>query len=336
MIKRHLLPIITLFLAMTFAGTACKKIIHSGAPTPNNVRMKAYQKFTTIELSAPGSVTSTITEDYRFYYDAVNRLSRIVYTGNDTFQIQKEIEFKYAGDSVYKKTTNIITGLITEMDTFINNGSGLLVTAYTPNEINTFEYYGDLLSRRVTTGTSYRNISMTTENTYTSVDGDFLKNNTDGNLNVSFNDVTVPLDFHYLQALSPTILDTPSYTNYNSLTQTKANYNFQPIYLHMMDATGLADSVTFAGADWSKESYHFYTEDANRTGDWLQLLSFTMYGNNIYRNKHLVESISQSNKNAAISYKIDANNMITQTNVTITDSSLSKYIYRYDIQYETY
>ena len=61
-----------------------------------------------------------------------------------------------------------------------------------------------------------------------------------------------------------------------------------------------------------------------------------MYGNNIYRNSHLVESMTARNKSAYITYDIDAFSKIIQTKYSVTDSVLNNRTAIYDIQYETF
>ncbi len=335
--KNFSLYIAALLLLATFVGTSCKKRIHSNAPTPNNVRMQGYTKITTITMAGASSVPATITEKFRFYYDQVNRLSKITYTGNDTFAIYKDITFQYSGDTVYKTTKNILTNNIVQRDTFVLNSNGFIVTAHTPNLVNTFEYYGQLLARNTKRATSHRNIEMTATTTYTSVNGDFLKHNYDGLLNVSFNQVKTPLTLKYYQDIPPfTLFNIQTLVSYNSDVHTISGYNYEPIKLNMIDTVFKKDSLTFPGAEWIGESYHFYTEDANRIGDYLQLESFTMYGNNIYRNAHLVESMTARNKSAYITYSIDAFSKITQTKYSVTDSVLNNRTAIYDIQYETF
>jgi hypothetical protein len=335
--KNFSLYIVALILLSTFAGTSCKKRIHANAPTPNNVRMLGYTKITTYTPAGFTGISPTVTEKFRFYYDQINRLAKITYTGNDTFAIYKDITFTYKGDTVYKNTKNILTNSIVQRDTFILNSNGLLVTAYTPNLINTYEYYGQLLARKIQKATSHRHIEMTAQSTYTSVNGDFLKNNYDGLLKVDFIEVKTPLTINYYQDIPPfTLFNIQTLVSYEFETHTIANFNYNPIKIKMTDTVFKQDSLIFPGSDWIGESYHFYTEDANRIGDFLQLESFTMYGNNIFRNAHLVESMTSRNRSAYITYNIDAFSKITQTRYSESDSVLNNKTIVYDIQYETF
>ncbi len=332
--KSFLLYVVALLLVGSYIGTSCKKIIHSNAPVPNNVRMLSYTKITSIKMTVPvNGMPATINENFRFYYDEGNRVSKIVYTGNDSFEIHKNITFEYRGDSIFKTTTNILTNIIVERDTFILNSSGLLVTAYTPYMKNTYEYYGKLLARNTRMGTSYSRITMTDNSTYTSVNGDFLKHNFDGKLKIDFTDVTTPINVVKLLTY-PKVTDTVFKNNYDALTYTQ-DYGYNPMYVYLNDGTNVKDSLEYPGLFWVNEGYHFYTEDANRTGDYMQLESFTFYGVNIFQNSHLVESITARNRNAAITYDIDAYSKITRTKVVILDSVLNNFTSVYDIQNET-
>jgi hypothetical protein len=320
---------------------SCKKIIHSNAPTPNNLRMVGYNKITTFITNVPVAlVDAKITESFRFYYDDVNRVRQIVYTGNDSNAIHKIINFTYSSDTIYKSITNVLTGKVVELDTFIKNSDGLIVTAYTTGAHNigvknTFEYYGKLLSRiNKTALDSTRNyISANSEVIYTSVDGDWLKQYPKGKLDVEFFNLTPGLDVDWIETFFRFGHEEDIFNG----TYTFNAYNYKlPLSIFVQDTLQDTALLVYPEWDWVNESYHFHTEDANRLGDYMQLQSFTMYGQNIYNNKHLVESIAATNKNAYITYKIDAESKITQTQVKTTDSLLNNYTYIYDIQYETY
>lgn len=322
---------------------SCKKRIHSNAPTPNNVRVMSYQKITTIKMTAPvGTAPTTITESYRFYYDISNRLSQIIYTGNDSFQIHKRIDFAYypgqgpEDDTVTKTTTDLLSNLLVERDTFIvDRETGQLETAYTPQQITNYMYSGKLLYRVERAGTSHRAITTSDFSTYTSVNGDFLRHYSDNMLKIELSTalksnlrtkiVTVP-------ALPTDTLDAVSSQVYSY----NLPYAYKPTYIWVRDTNDVKDSLLYPGVNWVDENYHFYTENANRPGDWMWLESFTYFGTNIYQNAHLVESVASRNKNAAITYEYDSDSKIKQTRVVVQDSVLNKFTMIYDIQYETY
>ncbi len=325
-------------VAAIIGVVACKKRIHSNAPTPNNVRMLSYNKITKIQLTAPiGNMPSTITESYRFYYDESNRVSQIIYTGNDSFEIHKKIDFKYAGDTVvYKKTTDILTNVIVENDTFFMNKDNMVRMAYTPNQITRYYYQGKLLYRVERAGTSYAHITTSDYSTYTSVNGDFLRHYSDDKLNITLDGLDTPMHFKVvsLPVKNPATdtMDKPHFLEYSFVWK----YNYNPTYIWVKDTNKVRDSLLYPGQNFVDESYHFYTENANRPGDWMWLESFTFFGSNIYQNSHLVESIASKTKNAAISYIYDSDSKITQTRVVLQDSILNKYTMTYDIQYERF
>ncbi len=333
--------VVTVFVVCALVVTSCRKrIIHSNAPTPNNERMQAYTKITTLANTVPvGGTPATINENFRFFYDESNRVIKILYTSNDSFEIHKTIDFKYFGDTIAKVTTNTLNNSIVERDTFIVNSNGMIREARTPFLITEYEYYGKLMSRVKLTGTNYRNITAKGQTTYTSVNGDFLKNYYDGKLNIDFMNLKPWLTIGWKQ--DDKITTTWRHEDNdddvtNGVLYLREGYNYHPVKVYVKDSNNVKDSVVFPGAHWVGESYHFYTEDANRIGDYLQLESFTHYGQNVYQNSHLVESITNSSFNAYIKYKIDAQSKITQTQVVETDSVLNKRTYIYDIQYETY
>lgn len=338
--RNYLLSVALLFILCVLIGTSCKKIIHSNAPTPNNVRMLGYSKITTIDMSVPVPLaTSKITESFRFYYDESNRLIQIIYNGNDSFEFHKQIDFKYRNDTVFKTITDIMLKSVVERDTFIKNSDGFIITTYTPGTANTsvkhnYEYLGKLMTRDIMTSTNRRNINMTSQVTYTSVDGDLLKQYPIGKLDVTYSDLTQGLDIDWIQTqkLYGHIEDLYSY-NYSYGSSYDPN---QPMQLWVTDTLQYMDSLVYPAWDWSNQSYHFWTENANRMGDYMQIESFTMYGQNIYLNKHLVESISSPDKNAYITYDYDSDSKIKQTTVLLRDKYLNKYTYTYDIEYEVY
>lgn len=353
--KNSLLSIAVLLALGIVGAVSCKKKIHSNAPTPNNVRLLSYNKITTYNISVPVSIpNSRVTESFRFYYDANNRVSQIVYTGNDTFEIHKRIDFTYSNDTIFKTITNVLGNYVVERDTFIKNADGFIVTAFTPgytihNEPsgikNTFEYYGKLLARNTKAVTNWNNITMTSQVAYTSVNGDFLKQNPQNKLDVEFFNLTQGYDIDWWQGWvtkdgSLSGIGGSDSSHIEDLYSDKYTFNTyaytKDLRLYIEDTLHDTSAMQYPAWNWYNESYHFYTENANRIGDWLQLESFTTYGQNIYLNSHLVESIASRNKNAYISYVYDSYSKITQTSVVVTDSMLNKVIYTYDMQYETY
>lgn len=339
--KKYLLHLAATTLIISAIGTSCKKPVHSYNPTPNNVRLQSYTKITSIQLSSSNLPPSTINENYRFYYDAGNRLNRIIFTSNDSFNIHKSIDFTYSHDTVFKTTVNVLTKDTTEIDTLVYNSQGQLTSAFTPALTSEYQYFGKLLATFTKTARNDSGTSISAASTYTSDNGDFLAHLYDGNLKVTLpSGRKAPFRIHwfpYLTTINNIVFysGTPVPHHTTGYTDVYTNYNESPVYFTSEDTTGAKDSLLYPGSLWRKETYHFYTEQANRPGDYLQLQSFTMYGYNVYQNSHLVESISSQNRHANISYKFDAYNNITQTSVVVVDSVLNKYTYTYDLQYET-
>jgi hypothetical protein len=345
--KNILLYFAAIAFVITYVGTSCKKPVHSNAPTPNNSRLLSYTKLTSITSNTlPNNGIATINENYRFYYDNLNRLVKIIYTTNDTVYKQHVSTFTYSNDTVFKETINAISNALLERDTLIYNNKGQLIAAYTPHLTTTFNYFGKLLATYTKTATTDTNDALSATYTYTSVDGDLLQHNFDGKLTatirpdrtLNFQTTWYPINYLTISgmnftAFSPNISHK---TDFKSYTDFITGYTDGPMAFVSTDTLNHIDTTFYPGEEWRNESYHFYTEMANRIGDYLTLQSFTMYGYNIYQNKHLVESISSTNRHANIDYSIDAYSNITQTRVVLLDSVLNKFNYVYDIQYETY
>ena len=86
----------------------------------------------------------------------------------------------------------------------------------------------------------------------------------------------------------------------------------------------------------SSQTFVFYETLANRPGDYLWLTSFLTFGSNIYANAHLIRSETSSGYTNNISYQIDGQSKIVQTNAVITDSLNNVYTYTYNLAYESY
>jgi hypothetical protein len=85
----------------------------------------------------------------------------------------------------------------------------------------------------------------------------------------------------------------------------------------------------------SVENFAFYGM-ANRMGDFFQLNSFVLYGQNIYCNAHLAKQITSSGYTTNITYIFDGDSKITQTDAMVSDSVGNTYHYTYKLAYETY
>jgi len=329
--KIYLLHLVAIVLICSFIGTSCKKPSHSNNPIPNNSRLSSYSRITT--TTATNGIATVLSENFSFYYDPTNRVIKMTYTNNDGLVARNEnTVYDYTHDTVIKTVTNILNNSLIEKDTLVYNSQGQLATAFTPNLTTTFQYYGKLLASYTIIGRNNKGTTVKAVTTYTSVNGDLLKHDYDGNLvaNLSTNRKG-PYDIKWIMYNG-----TITTQNTSSATTTLANYNESPVVFASVDYNGVIDNIAFPGELWRKESYHFYTEMANRPGDYMWIQSFTQYGSNVYQNAHLVESISSMNRHANIDYSIDAFSHITQARVVTIDSVLNKYNYVYDYQYEVY
>ncbi len=352
--------------------TACKKPIHSNAPTPNNVRLHSYTATTQINSVTPFPVSDTINDNYTFTYDLSNRVTQILYTSTDLLlpnnQRSETITFNYSNDSIVKTTMtlplNNFYHATFETDTFLVNAQGLITNTYEPGHITNYEYYGQLLDRKSETyyhnapiGTSSvtTTTSISEQRTYNSDNGDFLNYSFNGILTANFPNTmavspyamrdywtfpTLPGTTLYGAIAHPDLNDGYYvYTQHGGLssyTDQLSGYSEWPITLFAVDTANDTAYCSYPGNNiYPKETYTFYTTMANRIGDYLQLTSFTQWGNNIYRNNHLVKSISNAGYTTTINYNIDAYSKITQMTVKIVDSVANTRTITYNLQYET-
>ena len=105
-------------------------------------------------------------------------------------------------------------------------------------------------------------------------------------------------------------------------------------------------NVSPYGAIWDV-NYQFYTDQANRIGDFLQLNSIARYGFNMYRYSALVRSITTPTDTTRLTYSIDADSKVTQVTAVFADTfshfpAGSAFFHPfsdsmiYNLQYETY
>jgi hypothetical protein len=322
-----------------------KKITHETHPTPNNIRVLSYSLIDSIYLSA-NDTTYVLNDNYSFYYDEAKRVSRILFTSINSAKPNRDIRFTYRGDTIYKVIYDIGTQNIVERDTFILNSQGFIKAAYTPGSFgmtNNFEYYGKLLSRQETIARD-TDVTISALTTYTSVDGDLLKHNHDGNLYAKFEHLVDPsgtysykLDtiWWYNNRNFSSLIAT--HARINSFTDVLTNYRGNPVTVVGRDAFGNMDTGYFPGI-WYNQAFEFYTTEGNnnRPGDYMQLESVSYFGMNVYQNKHLVRKISSPGRVTDVSYNIDADSKIKQTFVHIKDSALNTHDMKYEIQYELF
>ncbi len=367
-----LYPLVVLTALSVILYPSCKKIIHSNAPTPNNVRLVSYTATTRTNMVIPVAIADTINDNYTFTYDANRRVSQILYTTNDLMypnnQRSQTITFKYTNDTVIKTTMtvplNTFFHTTFEIDTFLVNSQGLITTIYEPNRITNYEYYGQLIDRQRETfyhtapiGTSsvVTTTTISDERTYNSVNGDFLNYSFNGVLTATFpNTMTVsPFAMRdywvfptlpgtlYTASAHPDLLDFYTvYTQHGGLgsyTDQLSGYSAFPLTVFAVDTANDTAYCRYPGNNiYTNESYTFYTTMANRIGDYLQLNSFTKWGNNLYRNNHLVKSISNSGYTTTLTYNIDAYSKVTQITAKIVDSVANTWTTTYNLQYETF
>jgi hypothetical protein len=340
-------------LAMTLCVvySSCKKTSSSTNPTPSNVRLLSFTKTTsgTILLPLPKYVPTDL-RSYAFSYDNSGRVTQIIYSSNDDSEYAHGLanlimSFTYSGGTVYKKTTRSDYSAV-EVDSFIENSSGLVTNAYTPTLNNIFGYTGNLMFSntiiaRDSSGTTPSVFNtMTTVSNITSSGGNFLELTYNGSLAETYSGLTPPITLYYtyLTTTGAGIIPTTNTGTSNSENVTLNNYNREPVSVMAVDDTPMYHDTAYAnypGSIWLTENYTFYGL-SNRVGDYFQLGSFVTYGTNIYQNVDLVKSIKNSGFTKTITYTINAQSEITQTNVAITDSLGNTYSEEYNLQYETY
>ena len=370
-----LYSIVVLAALSVLSYSSCKKIIHSNAPTPGNIRLHSYTATTQTNQALPFPEADTINDNYTFTYDGNNRVSQILFTSNDlrypNNQRSETITFRYSNDTVYKTTMtvpfNTFYHVTFETDTFLLNTQGLITNTYEPGHRTNYEYYGQLLDRKsevfyhdkaIGTSTIIGTTTISNERIYNSVDGDFLNYTFNGVLTVNYPNGTYPYGMNigtypmreylvYPTFTGPTAyyytIDPNAYLYYTqtggatSTTQTINGYSEWPLVAFAVDTTNDTAWVAYPGNNiYGHEDYTFYTTMANRIGDYLQLNSYTKYGVNLYRNKHLVKSISNPGYTTTAVYNIDAQSMVSQMTVKVVDSVANTKTTVYNLQYEKY
>ena len=320
--------------------TACKKPLHSNAPTPNNVRLLSYTATTRVNTVIPALFSDTVNNNYSFFYDASNRVTKIIYSTSDTTAVRlgkasENITFYYSNDTIIK-TISSLSGVVFEMDTVIMDlVHNLVNTTFTPGKVTNYGYYGKLLANQ---GETFYNggTNITENRIYNSDNGDFLDYSFNGTLNITFpSSMTISpyaMRDYWIASNGTTVHQNVTYndelTNY---------YSGLPLYVFAKDTANDTSSIYFPGNDiWPSQTYTFYTTMAHRTGDFLQLGSYTLWGQNLYQNNHLVKSITNNGYTTNITYSIDAYSKITQMTVAVIDSVANTKTTTYNLQYESY
>jgi hypothetical protein len=357
--KLFLLYIAGILLISLFLHSSCKKVTHPLYATPGNYRVQSYTK---ISYNASGA---TVNSNYTFYYDGSGRVSKILFTSNDSSAGTEGKEytsstFSYFSDSIIKTTTEVNTAVVLETDTFVTNPQGLIAYVYMPDYVASFQYLGKLLTIETEEykGDSGTSISASAMN-YTSSNSDLLLRTFSGSLSLtaSWGDTgrNAALNPPDVQFVPPFTVQWISYTGTTPAIVTHSGvtgfsdvlngYNTGgPIEVTITDANGAInrDTCIFPQDLALAQAYSVYTALPNRSGDYLQLESFTKYGANIYQNAHLISKIANPNDTISVHYVIDADSKITQTVVntkyalsSIPSSNFTASVV-YDIQYETY
>ncbi|MCW3122637.1 MAG: hypothetical protein JWQ38_2129 [Flavipsychrobacter sp.] len=322
-----------------FLFSSCKKTQHTTKPTPANYRVYSYSEV--INGTYPANV-------YTFSYDARGRVSQIIYTTSDSNVVKYGLGvgtrsvFYYSNDSIYKVNTVLQTGKPIDMDVFIQNTSGQIITAYMPSDTSLYttkrgvqyEYYGKLLSR-VSDKYTHNKASVASSITYTSDNADFLAYNFENKLTATFaNSYSPPSKVSWIPIVGSTVTHTT-----NSYSDVLDNYNLSPITMVVEDNATHKDTVAFPGTTALTASYGVFPDKANRPGDYLWIGSFTTYGVNIYQQAHLTKSISDVKTVTNVTYEIDADSKIMTTNATILNMAsihTTTTTASYRFQYETY
>jgi hypothetical protein len=360
--KRVLLINLTVLMALCCGMySACKKPQHLDHPTPSNNRLLSYTKFSTSTLGG-----LPVNENFTFFYDGQKRVSQILYTTNDTFKIvanaaNLKIDFAYSNDTIFKTTTAETSMIVIERDTFIQNTYGQITTAFTPGNINTYNYFGALIagdSRSVyDSGTI-----ISSGTTYTSDNGDLLIRSNDGTLHASFPDsgltdlfgdgvlttafLVDTVNVFWTDLVTGKITEHKMVIGYNDVFTGYTNGDPMAIQIYDTSILALSPYIPVIAYDtliwpartiWPQEKYFVYPTLLNRPGDYFQIESFTTYGVNVYQNAHLIRQIvDQNGPTTNISYTIDADSKITQTYVTKRYPDSTVYTTVYKLQYEVF
>ncbi len=366
-----LYPFVVIIALVAMFYTSCKKPHHSLAPTPNNIRLMSYTAITKVNSVAPLAVADTFSDNYTFVYDAYNRVSKITYTSSNPslvgagvymgspIDLNRElISFYYGNDTVIKTIAYVTGAPVFEIDTLlVPQSTGLISTIFSPHLINTFQYYGKLMAyENDEYYNNYHGLGATTVSdtrTFNSDNGNFLNYSFNGTLTATFPTtmtfspyamrdywIQTP-NFPYLQdIIDVNAVPQLNGTVHNPLTSYTDQLNYTtsgiPLIIFAKDTANDTCFVDFPGTIWPNQTYTFYDNLYNRPGDYLQLNSFTLWGNNLYQNASLVKSISNSGYITNVTYNIDAFNKITQLTAITVDSLANTKTVTYNLQYELF
>jgi hypothetical protein len=344
----------SLYFAVALAGISflygsCKKPVHYPNPTPVNVRLMGLTKTTTntIAVAIPGySPAAQEVESYSFSYDANNRLSQVLYSNNLATDVvggtaNQVITFTYSSDTIYKTVTAVQTTIPIEKDTFIVNGAGQVITTFMPGVIRNYQYYGKLITGISETYYGVPNsgvpvsplgpfgVALTTNSTFTSNNGDLLAQQHAATIDASFIPAVIPPLLIKWIFLAGTV-DTVTHSPVKASTDVITDNSIYPVVVYAADSFGNYVWGYYPG-NYGTDNYHIYDQLADRTGDYLQIESFILYGVNLYQTNHLVKSIANNRYTTTAAYTIDGDSKITEADVNILDvtSNNTNIVYRY-------
>ena len=353
------LAVTTLLLGGLLFAPSCKKVWHGTNPTPSNFKLLGYTKITTKTMVAPPMYIPTVTETYSFAYDDNNRLSQILYATNDSNMkkfglLDLRIAFTYSADSIIKTIYNLKASNIVEQDTFIQNAFGQIIQGYFLKERHSFTYNGSLLATQTDTyidsGTTISGTSL-----FTSDNKDYLHQSFNGILTATFPNIGIRPDITPAFPQYDSVLSYPltviwntfgpnaGTTTHNNVgvdgvdqTDKLTGYSSNGATVDAYDANGISVRTGhFPAGLYTTKFFQIYDFLDDRVGDYMQLESFTTYGVNNYRESHLVKQMTTTYDTTFVSYNIDAQSKITQTQVTIKDIKGNKTSIIYKLTYDT-
>ncbi len=259
--KRCLLQLSTyIILLAVFIFSSCKNVTHYPHPSSGHMRISSYSTVGTVTQTIPTYTVTAENDNYSFGYDALNRVSYIIFTCNNPAKYNTNSYFNYSNDTIYKSVYATKPTLLLELDTFVLNQNGLIGVAYVPGFTTTFQYYENLLTIMQQTNEA---TGAVTKNTYTSIVGNWLENTS--SLGASYTqDYTYYTDYtnrpgDYMQIGSFTMYGANVYpyaSMVRSITQangtvTTARYNIDAnsnvlnTIAQTVDLSGHSDSVSY-------------------------------------------------------------------------------------------
>ncbi len=353
------LAVTTLLLGGLLFAPSCKKVWHATNPTPSNFKLLGYTKIITKTMVAPIMYIPAVTETYSFGYDGNNRLSQILYATNDSNMkklglLDLRITFDYSADSIIKTIYNLKAANIVEQDTFIQNAYGQIIFGNFLKERHTYTYAGSLLASQTDT---YLDSGTTVSGTsfFTSDNKDFLHQAFNGSLTATFPNIGIRPDITPAFPQRDSILSYPltvvwntfdpyiSTTTHNSVgvdgvdqTDILTGYHSNGATVDAYDANGIfVRTGYFPAGLYTTKFFQIYDFFDDRVGDYMQLQSFTTYGVNIYHESHLVKQMTSTYDTTFVTYNIDAQSKITQTQVLIKDIKGNSTSIIYKLTYDT-